>query len=371
MLVASLVPTPTSPLPFALSPPVALDTVSARLVRLCSSSLPSLAPRLALVLLREVWPPHSRLLNILVDNADSHLHRTDSRSSLCRCVLTFATAHPRARRALRASLAATPLAGLNPCRPRPGSASQRADGQTLVQPLFTFLVPSTAFYPLTTNAMAIDAAPAVPGQKKQIKWSNIALGGIMNMFEVRYLSLADPQGPSETRSGLFPFPLSLSTIQASRETDLPRTVVLGRSRPSGSRSRSSRRRWRPRAAIRCRRRSRRSGLAAVFSAVRSLASFSLLAPRKDSTDTCRLPPHSLPGPDPLGVDRSLDQGRRPPLRGGRDPERGHDGGRRSCGGRSARRHGWRCRAGIRDGRCVERSSASHSRETLIYRVVGC
>ncbi|GJN91800.1 hypothetical protein Rhopal_004823-T1 [Rhodotorula paludigena] len=35
--------------------------------------------------------------------------------------------------------------------------------------------------------MAIDAAPAVPGQKKQIKWSNIALGGIMNMFEVTTL----------------------------------------------------------------------------------------------------------------------------------------------------------------------------------------
>ncbi|BGO93040.1 hypothetical protein NBRC10512_004261 [Rhodotorula toruloides] len=35
--------------------------------------------------------------------------------------------------------------------------------------------------------MAIDAAPAVPGQKKQIQWSNIALGGIMNMFEVTTL----------------------------------------------------------------------------------------------------------------------------------------------------------------------------------------
>ncbi|BGP45063.1 hypothetical protein JCM10450v2_000880 [Rhodotorula kratochvilovae] len=35
--------------------------------------------------------------------------------------------------------------------------------------------------------MAIDAAPAVPGQKKQIKWSNIALGGIMNLFEVTTL----------------------------------------------------------------------------------------------------------------------------------------------------------------------------------------
>ncbi|GAA6005671.1 hypothetical protein JCM10207_005290 [Rhodosporidiobolus poonsookiae] len=35
--------------------------------------------------------------------------------------------------------------------------------------------------------MAIDAGPAVPGQKKQIKWSNIALGGIMNLFEVTTL----------------------------------------------------------------------------------------------------------------------------------------------------------------------------------------
>ncbi|GAA5902086.1 hypothetical protein JCM6882_006698 [Rhodosporidiobolus microsporus] len=35
--------------------------------------------------------------------------------------------------------------------------------------------------------MAIDSAPAVPGQKKQIKWSNIALGGIMNLFEVTTL----------------------------------------------------------------------------------------------------------------------------------------------------------------------------------------
>ncbi|GAA5831784.1 hypothetical protein JCM11251_003881 [Rhodosporidiobolus azoricus] len=35
--------------------------------------------------------------------------------------------------------------------------------------------------------MAIDAAPAVPGQKKQIQWRNIALGGIMNMFEVTTL----------------------------------------------------------------------------------------------------------------------------------------------------------------------------------------
>lgn len=34
-------------------------------------------------------------------------------------------------------------------------------------------------------AMAIDAGPAIPGQKKRINWSNIALGGIMNMFEVR------------------------------------------------------------------------------------------------------------------------------------------------------------------------------------------
>lgn len=34
--------------------------------------------------------------------------------------------------------------------------------------------------------MAIaDASPAIPGQKKRINWSNIALGGIMNMFEVR------------------------------------------------------------------------------------------------------------------------------------------------------------------------------------------
>lgn len=33
--------------------------------------------------------------------------------------------------------------------------------------------------------MAIDAGPAIPGQKKRINWSNIALGGIMNMFEVR------------------------------------------------------------------------------------------------------------------------------------------------------------------------------------------
>lgn len=34
--------------------------------------------------------------------------------------------------------------------------------------------------------MAIaDAAPVVPGQKRAINWSNIALGGIMNMFEVR------------------------------------------------------------------------------------------------------------------------------------------------------------------------------------------
>lgn len=32
--------------------------------------------------------------------------------------------------------------------------------------------------------MAIDAGPAIPGQKKRINWSNIALGGIMNMFEV-------------------------------------------------------------------------------------------------------------------------------------------------------------------------------------------
>ncbi|POY72002.1 hypothetical protein BMF94_5011 [Rhodotorula taiwanensis] len=31
--------------------------------------------------------------------------------------------------------------------------------------------------------MAIDAGPAIPGQKKRINWSNIALGGIMNMFE--------------------------------------------------------------------------------------------------------------------------------------------------------------------------------------------
>ncbi|GAA5955209.1 hypothetical protein JCM5350_005443 [Sporobolomyces pararoseus] len=35
--------------------------------------------------------------------------------------------------------------------------------------------------------MAISSEPAVPGQKKQIKWSNIALGGIMNMFEVTTL----------------------------------------------------------------------------------------------------------------------------------------------------------------------------------------
>ncbi|BGP53105.1 hypothetical protein JCM8202_004189 [Rhodotorula sphaerocarpa] len=36
--------------------------------------------------------------------------------------------------------------------------------------------------------MAIaDASPAIPGQKKRINWSNIALGGIMNMFEVTTL----------------------------------------------------------------------------------------------------------------------------------------------------------------------------------------
>ncbi|GAA6058568.1 hypothetical protein JCM10212_007007 [Sporobolomyces blumeae] len=35
--------------------------------------------------------------------------------------------------------------------------------------------------------MGISAEPTVPGQKKQIKWSNIALGGIMNMFEVTTL----------------------------------------------------------------------------------------------------------------------------------------------------------------------------------------
>lgn len=35
--------------------------------------------------------------------------------------------------------------------------------------------------------MAISSEPTVPGQKKTIKWSNIALGGIMNMFEVTTL----------------------------------------------------------------------------------------------------------------------------------------------------------------------------------------
>ncbi|GAA5896829.1 Yhm2p [Sporobolomyces salmoneus] len=35
--------------------------------------------------------------------------------------------------------------------------------------------------------MAISSEPVIPGQKKQIKWSNIALGGIMNMFEVTTL----------------------------------------------------------------------------------------------------------------------------------------------------------------------------------------
>lgn len=40
--------------------------------------------------------------------------------------------------------------------------------------------------------MAIDAGPAIPGQKKRINWSNIALGGIMNMFEVSSLPAVTP-----------------------------------------------------------------------------------------------------------------------------------------------------------------------------------
>jgi len=33
--------------------------------------------------------------------------------------------------------------------------------------------------------MAIaDSTPAIPGQKKKVQWNNIALGGIMNLFEV-------------------------------------------------------------------------------------------------------------------------------------------------------------------------------------------
>jgi hypothetical protein len=33
--------------------------------------------------------------------------------------------------------------------------------------------------------MAIaDSTPAVPGQKKKVQWNNIALGAIMNLFEV-------------------------------------------------------------------------------------------------------------------------------------------------------------------------------------------
>jgi hypothetical protein len=43
--------------------------------------------------------------------------------------------------------------------------------------------------------MAIDAGPAIPGQKKRINWSNIALGGIMNMFEVSSLYTVTPRTP--------------------------------------------------------------------------------------------------------------------------------------------------------------------------------
>jgi hypothetical protein len=49
--------------------------------------------------------------------------------------------------------------------------------------------------------MAIDAGPAIPGQKKRINWSNIALGGIMNMFEVRS-TIHTPAPPT-----LFPAPM--------------------------------------------------------------------------------------------------------------------------------------------------------------------
>ena len=45
--------------------------------------------------------------------------------------------------------------------------------------------------------MAIDAGPAIPGQKKRINWSNIALGGIMNMFEVRGTPCFSTCSPSQ------------------------------------------------------------------------------------------------------------------------------------------------------------------------------
>ncbi|KAM0748728.1 mitochondrial carrier [Meredithblackwellia eburnea MCA 4105] len=35
--------------------------------------------------------------------------------------------------------------------------------------------------------VAMDSAPAVPGQRKKVNWSNIAVGGVMNMFEVTTL----------------------------------------------------------------------------------------------------------------------------------------------------------------------------------------
>lgn len=35
----------------------------------------------------------------------------------------------------------------------------------------------------------VDSTPAVPGQRKKINFSNILVGGMMNIFEVRFIPL--------------------------------------------------------------------------------------------------------------------------------------------------------------------------------------
>jgi len=50
--------------------------------------------------------------------------------------------------------------------------------------------------------MAIaDASPAIPGQKKKVQWNNIALGGIMNLFEVRHVARSAAWGEEEGSGG--------------------------------------------------------------------------------------------------------------------------------------------------------------------------
>lgn len=154
--------------------------------------------------------------------------------------------------------------------------------------------------------MAIaDSAPAVPGQRKKVQWSNIALGGIMNLFEVSTLFPPLAQWArahdQELTASFLPPPTELARVQV---TTLGQPLEVIKTQMASARGDTMKvaldKVW------------ARGG---VLGCENPAPSF--MHPTRHKLTWVHAP-RSLPGSDPVGVDRGVDEGRCAPVRCCRD-----------------------------------------------------